>query len=266
MSRSETSYRRIAALGSSFAAGPGIPPVVDKGAMRSGSNYPHVLAELLGADLVDLTVSGATTATILDSPQRTLRKKFPPQIEGVPADVELVTITAAGNDLNYIGSMLATALAARMRGRTLTKPLARLVPKAAPPALTHDDYDRATNSLLRVVDAVRARAQNARVVLVDYFTVLGEDARYDSRAAPFTDEQIAAFRGVGDGLTQAFAAAASRTGADLVLVSALSADHGIGASDPWMHGALDARRFASWFHPNAAGMRAVAEEIRRVVT
>ena len=64
-------HRLIAALGSSFAAGPGIEPIVDAAASRSGRNYAHQLAERLGAELVDLTVSGATTANVLDTPQQT---------------------------------------------------------------------------------------------------------------------------------------------------------------------------------------------------
>ena len=32
-----TEYRKIAALGSSYAAGPGVPPVVNRAAMRSGT-------------------------------------------------------------------------------------------------------------------------------------------------------------------------------------------------------------------------------------
>ena len=62
--------RVIAALGSSFAAGPTIEPMADVDAMRSTRNYPHLLAAALGAHLVDLTVSGATTANILRTPQR----------------------------------------------------------------------------------------------------------------------------------------------------------------------------------------------------
>lgn len=37
----EISVRMIAALASSFAAGPGIKPIVDEGAMRSVANYAH---------------------------------------------------------------------------------------------------------------------------------------------------------------------------------------------------------------------------------
>ena len=64
--------RHLAALGSSFAAGPGIEPFADKRAWRSSPNYAHLLADRLGCDLTDLTVSGATTATILERPQRML--------------------------------------------------------------------------------------------------------------------------------------------------------------------------------------------------
>jgi hypothetical protein len=46
------------ALGSSFAAGPGIAPVVQKAALRSGRNYPHQVAERLSLRLVDVTCTG----------------------------------------------------------------------------------------------------------------------------------------------------------------------------------------------------------------
>lgn len=100
-------YRKIAALGSSFAAGPGIHPVADPDAMRSSRNYASLLAARLGADLADLTVSGATTATILHTPQVTMTgAQFPPQVDGLPADADLVTVTAGGNDLQFASSML----------------------------------------------------------------------------------------------------------------------------------------------------------------
>ena len=103
-------YRQIAALGSSFAAGPGILPVEDPAAMRSTRNYAHLLADRLDADLVDLTVSGATTATILDTPQTTMTGvQYPPQIQGLPAQADLVTVTAGGNDLKFAASMLYEA-------------------------------------------------------------------------------------------------------------------------------------------------------------
>ena len=50
------------ALGSSFASGPGIEPIIDAGCGRSGNNYAHLVAERLGYDLVDVSSGGATVA------------------------------------------------------------------------------------------------------------------------------------------------------------------------------------------------------------
>ncbi|OZC95446.1 hypothetical protein CH275_27110 [Rhodococcus sp. 06-235-1A] len=107
----------MVALGSSFAAGPGIEPVVDDKAMRSGRNYAHLVAEDLGAALPDATVSGATTATILDKKQRVSTTRFAPQIDAVRTSTDLVTITAGGNDLGYLGALLGCAAANRVAHR-----------------------------------------------------------------------------------------------------------------------------------------------------
>src|ERR1700712_3761348 len=88
-----TTRVQMVALGSSFAAGPYLDPVVDRAAMRSGRNYAHLVAATLDADLVDATVSGATTATILQERQRVALRVFAPQIESVHAETDLVTVT-----------------------------------------------------------------------------------------------------------------------------------------------------------------------------
>ncbi|WP_041289427.1 hypothetical protein [Kribbella flavida] len=70
---------RYVALGSSFAAGPGIAPEIDKAAGRSQRNYAHLVAERLELDLIDVTYSGATTAHLLSERQ----DDAPPQINAV---------------------------------------------------------------------------------------------------------------------------------------------------------------------------------------
>jgi len=249
----------VVALGSSFAAGPGIGPVSDRAARRSGRNYPHLLAERLGAGLTDLTVSGATTATILEEPQRTLRRRFPPQLAGMPADADLVTVTAGGNDLGYIGGMTRAAFAGHLRSRRLMRPIGRALLRDGVPEVTDGDVERAAAGLARIVDALRSRAPGARVVLVDYLTVLGADTR-PGREAPFRAAELDRFRRIAARLDVAFASAAGRTGADLVRVSALSAGHGVGSAEPWVTGYRPGGGAAP-FHPNAAGMRAVADAL-----
>ncbi len=163
-----TTYRHLAAIGSSFAAGPGIPPIIDRSAMRSGN-----------------------------------------------------------------GSSIP-------------------------------DVDSATSGLARVVEAVRARAPGARVVLVDYLTVVGPDTR-PGPDTPWRAADVAAFARLAEQLVEVFAGAAARTGADLVAVSRPSLDHGLGAAEPWGTGFSPLPRPLS-FHPNLAGMQAVAAATHRMLT
>ena len=253
-------YRHLAALGSSFAAGPGIPPVVDRAAGRSARNYAHLVAERLGAELTDLTVSGATTATILDRSQRVRPwRSVPPQLDGLPADADLVTVTAGGNDLGYIGGMMRTALAGRLADHRPTAALTGLLRREAVHPVSDQQVDAATDGLVRIVAETRRRVPDARVILVDYLSVLGPQTRRSAQT-PFTDEEVAVLGGTGDRVTEAFATAAENSGADLITVSAISRDHALGSAEPWVTGFSATLRPAP-FHPNAAGMRAVADAI-----
>ncbi|MFI5952912.1 SGNH/GDSL hydrolase family protein [Cryptosporangium sp. NPDC051539] len=253
-------YRHVVALGSSFAAGPGIPPVVNASAGRSGANYAHLFAEALGAELTDLTVSGATTATVLDQPQRVARSTFPPQITGVPETADLVTVTVGGNDLGYLATMMRLAWANHLQRRWWSRALGTRLARGPVPVA---DPDLVVDGLRRIVDAVHERAPGARVVLVDYLTILEEKTPLGPEA-PFTEPQRRALRALGRRVSGSFAVAAQATGAGLVRASVLSAGHGIGTPEPWVNGFIpNARRAGAGFHPNAAGMRAIAGELIR---
>jgi lysophospholipase L1-like esterase len=256
---------RYVALGSSFAAGPGIEPIVDKPARRSGANYPRLVAGELGLDLVDVTYSGATTANLLDTPQ----DAAPPQLEAVGPGTALVTITAGGNDLEYVGTFLRGSML-----NTLAKPatlLGRRVANRIRARVSYlkDDaaYQAVTDSLVTVVERVRDRAPSARVLLVDYLTLVGPSTR-PRLDVPLNEEQLPSIALMAEGLAAAFAKAAATTGADLITASAASRDHGIGSADPWTTGfSLRPPALGGFvpYHPNAAGMRAVADLIVRTL-
>ncbi len=251
----------VVSLGSSFAAGPFIPPVADADAGRSGRNYPSLLAARLGADLVDLTVSGATTATVLDEPQTTVTGKvYAPQIEGVPRNADVVTVTAGGNDLNYTGSMLFAAF----RRLDPAHPANRMLAPRFPDGLRDPSdgmVEAAESGLVRIVAAVSERTDGARVLLVDYLTVIGGGT---SGATLFDDAECDLFLRMRTALEGAYERAAERSGAELVRVSALSRDHGLDSPEPWVTGLLTRPALsAGSFHPNALGMERVAEELVR---
>jgi lysophospholipase L1-like esterase len=254
-------YRHMVAIGSSFAAGPGIAPVVEPAAMRSGSNYAHLVARTLGAELVDASVSGATTATILSEAQKTPRKRFAPQIESVSADTDLVTVTAGGNDLGYLGSVLAQGLMNRFSKAPVIGSVVRGMQRRRDLVLPDDArLQGAADGLTRIVEQTRARAPRATVVLVDYLPLFDE-ADATSGALGFTPVQLRHFRSLARLLSDAYAQAAAATGAELIAASSYPVGHGVASADPWIAPLQPFRALGASMHPNAAGMRAVASEI-----
>lgn len=258
------SPRVVAALGSSFAAGPGLPPYEDASAMRSTRNYAHRLAASVGARLVDLTVSGATTAHVLDTPQQALDGTvFPPQLDGVPADADLVTVTVGGNDLQYMGALMAVALRHEDPASPFLAMLGESVPRGIPDPGA-DTVAAATDGLVRVVERTRQRAPSARVVLVDYLTVVGGA---DADRTPYTPDELTRLQALERAVARVFRDAATATGADLLAASTLSADHGLGSARPWVQPfSSDPARVMGSFHPSDEGMLAVAEELRRTTS
>ncbi len=244
---------RYVALGSSMAAGPGIRPSAPGapfGSGRSARNYAHLVAGQQHLDLVDVTFSGATTAHVLAERQRSA----PPQIEALNGSEELVTITMGGNDVGYVPLLMAASLPAVAR---------RLLGDRLRELLDRDAREQAVagigDALQKVGTAVRRGAPRARVVFVDYLTLLPAEG---IPAAPLSAEYADLGRFVAAGLEEATAAAAQATGCELVRAGHASRDHHGWSTDPWVVAAgLPLPWRPAPFHPNAAGMRAVARLI-----
>lgn len=236
-----------------MAAGPGIRPKATgapSGSGRSAVNYPHLVAAGLGYELTDVTFSGATTAHVLAEPQRSA----PPQIEALDGTEELVTVTIGGNDVGYFQLLFAACLPKALRSVPVVGPWLRgeLDPAARERALTE-----VAGSLITVGREVRRRAPRATVLFVDYLTLLPPP---DVAAPPLSASDADVGRHIGRTLERLTAEAAAETGCGLVRAGGASRDHHPWSADPW------ATRFgAPWpgrpapLHPNAAGMRAVAE-------
>ncbi|HEX8445219.1 MAG TPA: SGNH/GDSL hydrolase family protein [Sphingomonas sp.] len=247
--------RTYVAMGSSFAAGPGIAPMAQPGDRcgRSTGNYAHQLARLRRLELIDVTCSGATTEHILGPWQ-----DVPPQINAVTRDTALVTITIGGNDVGYIGG-LSWAACSRL-------PADRRDPRCKEaPAVTEQAWQSLAVSLRRVVSETRARAPSARIVLVDYLTVLPPTGTCARIAMP-ADAAVAS-RAVATRLAALTASVARAAQVDVLRASRLSAGHGACAPDPWTSGfpSPDGPPVMVPFHPNLAGMTAVAQALDRLL-
>ncbi|MFE6770057.1 hypothetical protein ACFVFD_13935 [Streptomyces fimicarius] len=62
--------------------------------VRSLGNYPNVAADVLGAELTDVTCSGATARDFT----RSAHAGTPPQYDALSADTDLVSFTIGAND------------------------------------------------------------------------------------------------------------------------------------------------------------------------
>ena len=247
--------KRYVALGSSMAAGPGITPsapAAPRRAGRSARNYPHLVAARLGLDLVDVTYSGATTAHILRDKQNGVA----PQIEALDGSEALVTVTIGGNDAGYVPLLTVAAWPRIVRRLPVLGPWVRSLLDAE---AREEALRQVAGSLVEVGEAIRARSPQAEILFVDYLTVLPPAG---APAPPLTDADVELGRHVADTLEKLTGAAAAETGAGWVRAAAASREHHAWSSDPWT-----TRPGFFWpgrpapLHPNAAGMRAVADMV-----
>jgi lysophospholipase L1-like esterase len=236
-------------MGSSFAAGPGILPEEAGGppkCERSTANYANLVAEQIGTDLTDASCSGATTADILADDQ----DGQPPQIDAVRPGTQLVTVTIGGNDVDYFGSL--SAYSCRDGG-------GRTCHAVNVGAIEHA-LSMLTRRLENVVRAIRARAPEARVLLVNYFTVL--PGRGACAGVPLNGRHLALERALAADLAGDTAVAARASGATLVDLAKASAPHNACSAQPWVN--TYTPRPGDWpYHPNTAGMAGAARLIER---
>jgi hypothetical protein len=79
---------------------------------------------------------------------------------------------------------------------------------------------------------------------------------------PFSNATLVALRQFGEKVAELFASAADLSAADLVLASERSREHALGSPSPWVTGLPPSLRgIGGAFHPNADGMRGVADAI-----
>lgn len=259
----------LIALGSSFAAGPGIAPQVDKDAGRSGNNYPSLFARKLGlgADkLLDLTVSGATLNNVLSEPQEAGSTTFAPQLslldESEKEESTIVTITGGGNDMFYIGSMFDRTLRRTWWGRILRWTMSA-EQKASMDNPTKVSPEVVTERFRQILDHAHSKLPRATIYLVEYFAVIGPDT-VPGRQTVMTKAELDEYRNTAQLLQHIYKdAAEGRPYCHIVpLADESCAKHALGSKEPWVTGCspLDFYRGGA-FHPNAAGMLAAADRV-----
>jgi lysophospholipase L1-like esterase len=251
---------RYVAMGSSFAAGPGITPRASaspRRAGRSAGNYAHLVARALGLELRDVTYSGATTSDIL----RPSAAGQPAQLDAVTPDTRLVTVTAGGNDVGFLPRLTLASLPWPLRALPAVK--ARVAGFGDPDA-TDERFTQLATNLAAIGRRLRDQAPACRVLFVDYLTILPPDGE-DRHGPP--PEGIAQWgRATAARLAATARAAADAAGYEYVAVPAASADHHAWSATPWTRRFHLSLRGGAPYHPDAAGMAAVAELVLATLT
>ncbi|MFC4565963.1 SGNH/GDSL hydrolase family protein [Nocardiopsis mangrovi] len=250
---------RYVALGDSFTAGPLVPPRTGDPVLclRSGANYPSLVAEALGAtDFTDVSCSGAVTGD-MTAPQRFPGPDNPAQFDALTPDTTLVTLQIGGNDFGFIEILLKCAA------------LSATDPKGDPCAeyYTRDGDELASRvddtaaRVAGVLDGVRERSPDATVAVVGYLQILPESGGCWPEV-PIAGGDVAYLDGAQTDLNAAIAEEAADAGA--VFVDAFERGHDVCAdrADKWVEGIFPSQPAAP-VHPNADGM---AEVGARVVT
>lgn len=236
------------AMGSSYAAGPGITTPADhppSRCARSQDNYAHQVARRLKLALTDVSCSGATTADLLGA-----WRELPAQVDAVTAQTQLVTVTIGGNDLNFVGNL--NAASCRAAGGAACGTVK---------APVEADYAALKASLNALVVAIRRRAPQARIVFVEYPVVLPPAGV--CAATPMTADEADMLRATAARQAAITDAVAEADNTDVVRFAAHSSGHDACAADPWMAGFVDAagQRTRVPYHPNLESMMAQADDI-----
>jgi lysophospholipase L1-like esterase len=254
---------RYVAMGSSYASGPGVTQAADARdprCTRSNDNYARQVARELKLELVDVSCGGATTKHVREG-----WNELAPQIDALTADTALVTVTIGGNDLGYVGRLFSASCAgeptdatkaacAGMRARAGSAPPLPAEPDAA-------SWSATEAGLAAIAAEVRNRSPRARLVFVEYLTVVPDGALCATLPLSPSGAQVA--RETSKRLARLTEAVAKRTGAEVLRATAMSRGHDACAKEPWVTGFIPAVQGGTFvpYHPNLAGMTAVAEAL-----
>lgn len=251
---------RYVALGDSYSAASGVlPPDLSAPlqCLRSVRNYPHAIAAATGAQLVDVTCGAAETNDYFE-PQ------YPgvaPQLDALKNDTQLVTMTIGGNDSGvFIGTILSCGSAGLLT-------LGQGSPCKDRYGSSFEDTIRTTTypALVRSLEAVRAKAPNARVAILGYPWITPASGGCFTKL-PIARGDIPYVRGIQVTLNDAVRRAAAATGATYVDLGTVSNGHD--ACQPigvrWVEPVLQGTNPVI-VHPNALGESQMAAQTMTVL-
>jgi lysophospholipase L1-like esterase len=214
-----TAPLRYVALGDSYSAASGnVPPDLTASplCLRSTVNYPHVIASALHVQVTDVSCGAADTSDFATA-------QYPgvaPQLDALKHDTQLVTMTIGGNDSGvFIDSILECGVAG-------LSTLGQGSPCKDQYGSSFEDTIRTTTypSLVAALKAVRAKAPQARVVILSYPWIMPATGGCFPQM-PVASGDVPYLRHLQATLNDAVRRAAAATGASYVNLNTVSNGH-----------------------------------------
>jgi lysophospholipase L1-like esterase len=251
---------RYVALGDSYSAASGVlppDPAAPLECLRSIRNYPHVIAGSTGAQLTDVTCGAADTNDFFESQY----SGVPPQLDALQRDTQLVTMTIGGNDSGVFIETVLSCGALGVLGLGQGSPCKDRYGSSFEDTIRNTTYP----SLVRALQAVRARAPRARVAILGYPWIMPASGGCFDKM-PIASGDVPYVRGIQATLNDAVRRAAAATGATYVDLNTVSEGHD--ACQPigvrWVEPVLQGTN-AVIVHPNALGEHEMATQTMSVL-
>lgn len=250
-------------LGDSYTSGPLIPNPTGHplACLRSDHNYPSLVADKIdAASFTDASCGGATTDDMTASQNLGLVKN-PPQFDALKSDTTLVTLGIGGNDIGF-GSIILTC-----GTLSATDPQGDPCEKKYTEGGTDQlaaKIDDTAPKITNVLDGIRERSPNARVIVVGYPRILPASGPGCWPVVPFAAGDRPYLAGVEEKLNAMLERRAHDAGAEYAVNYDTGHDLCQPPGDKWVEGVIPTMPAAP-VHPNAAGMRATAGAVEDAV-
>ncbi|MGN6814943.1 MAG: SGNH/GDSL hydrolase family protein [Solirubrobacterales bacterium] len=251
---------RYVALGDSYSAASGVlppDPLAPPDCLRSLRNYPHVIASATGVQLKDVTCGAAETSHFFES-------QYPgvaPQLDALGPETQLVTMTIGGNDSNVFIETLFDCGAAGLSTLGQGSPCRDRYGSSFEETIKNTTYP----SLVRALNAVRAKAPRARVAILGYPWIMPPSGGCFDKM-PVAEGDVPYVRGIQATLNDAVRRAAAASGSIYVNFNKVSEGHD--ACKPigvrWIEPVLQGTNPVI-VHPNALGEAEMATRTIKVL-
>jgi lysophospholipase L1-like esterase len=244
------SATEYASLGDSYAAGPLIPLQIPPfGCLKSNNNYAHLTARQLGFTLTDPSCSGADTADMTNPQGVDPDGPNPPQFDSLSANTNVVTIQIGGNDIGF-SSVAQDCMSSSPEGTPCQD---KYVVNGRDEI---SERIKATAPLVAdVLQGIHARAPSARVLFVNYASILPDSGPGCWPQMPITEGDVPYVRAKQKELNAMLADQAAANGAELI--DWYTASIGKDACQPpvirWVEPVVPVNAAAP-IHPNLGGM------------